>query len=245
MKRLIIFLIAFVFCVRGSSQNPESFNYQAIVHDFAGEAVITKPVSVKFSILSGSTSGTVVYSENHIATTSQSGLISLSIGKGTDKTGNFIAINWNSESYFLKVEIDPAGGTSYTEISITQLLNVPYELQKKPSKKSDDLLEEDELLITRKYIGNFLDYRHTGPDTYSGSNLIWIKTSMDKTLGKISAYGKTCRFSVGDRLYLRKLYYSQGNVSGYWIYQIENDSSIFYRVSEYQYDQKVSVETMF
>jgi hypothetical protein len=245
MKRLILFLIAFVFCVRGSGQNIESFKYEAIVRNFAGEAVITKPVSVKFSILTGSTTGTVVYSEYHITTTSQTGLISLLIGKGTDKTGNFIAINWNADIYFLKVEIDPAGGTSYSEISVTQLLNVPYELQRKPSNKSAELLDEDEFLITRKYIGNFLDYRHTGPDTYSGSNLIWIKTSMDKTYGKISAYGKTCRFSVGDRLYLRKLYYSPGNVSGYWIYQIENDSSIYYRVSEYQYDKKVSVESMF
>ena len=245
MKGLLLFLIAFVFCTSGSGQNPESFKYQVIVRDFAGEAVITKPVSVKFSILTGNTSGTVVYSENHIATTSHAGLISLFIGKGTNKTGNFIAINWNADSYFLKVEIDPAGGSSYTEISITQLLNVPYELQKKPSKKSAELLGEDEFLITRKYIGNYLDYRHTGPDTYNGSNLIWIKTSMDKTFGKISAYGKTCEFSVGDKLYLRKLYYSAGNVSGYWIYQIENDSSLYYRVSVYQYDKKVPVETMF
>jgi len=33
--------------------------------------------------------------------------------------------------------------------------------------------------------------------------------------------------------------------SGYWIYQIENDSSTYYRLSEFQYDKKVYIETLF
>jgi hypothetical protein len=113
------------------------------------------------------------------------------------------------------------------------------------AKKSSSLLEEDELFMTRKYVGNFLDYRYTGPETFDGPNLIWVKTSMDNTYGKISAYGKKCEFNVGDKIYLKRTYYTPGGVFGYWVYSIENDSSVYYRVSGFQYDNKVLVQTWF
>jgi hypothetical protein len=111
-------------------------------------------------------------------------------------------------------------------------------------KKSSSLLEEDQLFVTRKYIGNFIDYRHTEPETFGGPHLVWIKTTMDGTYGKISAYSKKCKFSVGDKIYLRRTYYTPG-MFGYWGYQIENDSSVYYRVSEFQYDNKVLVQAWF
>jgi hypothetical protein len=245
MKGLFIFFIAFVFCAMGLAQKPDSFYYQAVVRNLTGELVISKPVSFRLTILEGSTSGLIVYSETQTATTSAEGLISLSIGNGFETTGNFITIDWSAEKYFLKVEIDPAGGTSYSEMSTTQILNIPVEPQKKSSKRTTEIVIEDEFLVTRKYVGEFLDYRHTGPESYNGPNIIWIKTSMDKTFGKLSAYGKNCDFTTGDKLYVRRLFYSPGDVTGYWIYQIENDSSVFYRLSEFQYDKKVYVETLF
>jgi hypothetical protein len=113
------------------------------------------------------------------------------------------------------------------------------------AKKTSSILEADEILITRKYIGNFIEYRHTGPDTFDGPNIIWIKTTLDNTYGKISAYGKKCDFSAGDRIYLKRSYYTPGTVSGYWIYQVENDSSVYYRASDYQYDKKVLIQSWF
>lgn len=112
-------------------------------------------------------------------------------------------------------------------------------------KKSSYLIEEDEIFVTRKYIGNYLDYRHTGPDTYDGPNLIWIKTSQDNLYGKISAYARKCEFSVGDRIYLKREYYNPGIVSGFWMFQVENDSSVYYKVTDFQYDKKVSTQSLF
>lgn len=245
MKGLLLSFIALVFCIKLTGQELDSFNYQAVVRDATGKTLVTKGVSFRCSILSGSTSGTVIYCENHKVITNPSGLISVAIGKGTEKTGNFRTIDWNAESYFLRIEIDTAGGTDFIEISTTQLLNITYESLSKTSDQLASLLKEDEFLVTRKFIGNFVDYRHTGPDNYSGYNIIWIKTTMDRTYGKISAYGKTCDFSNGDNLYLRRMYFSHGDVSGYWLYQIENDSSLYYRVSEFQYDKKVLTEKWF
>jgi len=112
------------------------------------------------------------------------------------------------------------------------------------SNKSASVAEEDRLYITRRYIGDYEDFRHTAPGSFGDPHLIWIKTTQDSTFGKISAYSKDCGFNQGDRLYLRRKYVTPG-VFGYWIYQIENDSSVFYRVCEYQNDKKVLVQSWY
>jgi hypothetical protein len=106
------------------------------------------------------------------------------------------------------------------------------------TKKSSSLLQEDQFFITRRYIGNFMDYCHTGPQIVGGNDLIWIKTTIYSTYGKISAYSKKCDFSVGDKIYLRPISSIPGNL-GNWVYQIENDSSVNYRVSEFRFENNI------
>ena len=104
-------------------------------------------------------------------------------------------------------------------------------------KKICPAYRSDKIIITKKYIGNFIDYRHTGPDICGNTDLIWIRTTMSNSFGKISAYGKTCDFKPGDRVYLNSTY-SVGRTPGNWQYVIGNDSSVSYRVSEFRYENK-------
>ena len=112
-------------------------------------------------------------------------------------------------------------------------------------KRSVSQVEEDQLIITRRYVGDYIEYRNTDPDDFTGYNLIWIKTSQDSTYGKISAFGKTCEFNPGDRLFLRRIYLAPGGISGYWIYSIENDSDISYKLTELQHDKQIPVQEWF
>ncbi len=114
-----------------------------------------------------------------------------------------------------------------------------------PLRKGSSALPEEDLIITRKYVGDFIEYRHTGPENYEGPNIIWVKTTMESEFGKISAYGKKCDFAPGDRLYLRRVFYSPGIVSGYWVYIIENDSSVSYRATDLQHDREVFIKAWF
>lgn len=111
-------------------------------------------------------------------------------------------------------------------------------------KKSYMLLKENELTHTRRYIGNFVDYYCTDPEIFAGISLIWIKTTLYTNYGQLSAYGKVCRFSPDDRLYLKSTYSTSGSF-GNWVYEIENEFSVSYRVSEYRYDDRVMVQNMF
>lgn len=112
-------------------------------------------------------------------------------------------------------------------------------------RKNTTAIPEDDLIITRKYVGDFIEYRHTGPENYEGPNIIWIKTTMEDQYGKISAYGRKCDFAAGDRLYLRRIFYSPGIVSGYWVYVIENDASVSYRATDLQHDREVFIKAWF
>lgn len=245
MKRLLSSFTVLCICLIVIGQEPESFSYKTFIRDTGGEPVIAKTVSVRVSIVEENQPGTIIYCEIHHTETDQQGLVSLSIGEGSDKKGDFEAIDWNAYKYFLKIETDITGGSDYKYTGTSQILVIPYMLPPKSLKKPVPDVREDKLFLSRKYIGKFIDFRHTGPSSSNGKNIIWIKTSMESSFGKISAYGKKCEFSVGDNLYLKRTFYNPGGVSGYWVYRIENDSSVFYRLTDFQHDRKVAVDTWF
>jgi hypothetical protein len=142
MKTLTFFIIALFLGVTVTAQAPQSFCYQAVARDNLGNILANQSVSFRISILSGSVSGTATYSETHTGlSTNVFGLIELEIGKGTPVTGVFTAIDWGSNSYFVKIEMDPSGGSAYQELSTNQLLSVPYSLYAGTSKTAVDAVK--------------------------------------------------------------------------------------------------------
>lgn len=125
MKKLYIalslFLASFAY-----SQVPQAFSYQTIAFNSAGAPIANGNVKLRISILDNSATGTVLYTETHTKTTNSKGLVNLNIGQGTANTGNFGGINWGTNSKFVKVEMDPAGGSNYTNVGVNQLMSVPY-----------------------------------------------------------------------------------------------------------------------
>jgi hypothetical protein len=139
MKTIIFFISAFFLITTVFAQTPQSFRYQAVARDNSGNVLENQPVSFKISILSGSVSGTVEYSETHTGlTTNAFGLVELEIGKGTPLTGTFSSINWGSDNYFVKVEMDPAGSAAWQTLSTSQMLSVPYALHAKTVETGDN-----------------------------------------------------------------------------------------------------------
>jgi hypothetical protein len=133
MKTYVLFFSICVICAICSekalfAQAPQSFKYQAIARDGAGVVIQDQPVSFLISIISGSPTGTVVYQEEHWTGTNNFGLVTLTIGGGTVVSGDFTAISWGTAPHYIKIEMDPTGGTSYLVMGTTQLLSVPYAL---------------------------------------------------------------------------------------------------------------------
>ena len=127
MKQIIATLLLALPIIT-MAQSPQKMNYQGIARDAGGLVLQNQNISLRLSILSGSVSGTTEYSESQTTTTSNLGLFNVEIGGGNVLSGSFSSINWGSESHFVKVEMDPTGGTAYQFMGASQLLSTPYAL---------------------------------------------------------------------------------------------------------------------
>lgn len=106
--------------------------------------------------------------------------------------------------------------------------------------------QEGELFITRKYVGDFIDYSYTQPDKLEDPHLIWIRTTMESSYGKIAVNSKTCCFEPGERLYVSRINSNRGSVWSSWTYRLESDRhNIGYMVSQTQSANKGLVRTWF
>ncbi len=113
------------------SQTPEKIAYQAVVRGADGNIISNTSIGLKISIQKGNNTGDIVYAETLTPTTNENGLFTVEIGTGTVNSGEFSSINWSSDTFFIKSEIDIEGGSNYTITGTSQLLSVPYALHAK------------------------------------------------------------------------------------------------------------------
>ena len=116
---------ALLLTLSSFAQAPEKMSYQAVIRGANNALVTNQQVGMQISILQGSTA---VYEETQTPTSNTNGLVSLEIGTGTVISGSFAAIDWSADTYFIKTETDPTGGTNYTITGTSQLLSVPFAL---------------------------------------------------------------------------------------------------------------------
>lgn len=144
MKKIFPVLVAALLGLGVMAQSPEKMSYQAVIRNNSNALLQNTQVGIQISIIQGSPSGTVVYSETQTPTTNHNGLISIEFGGGA----GFSSIDWASDIYFLKTETDPTGGTDYTITGTSQLLSVPYALHAKSAEVLSTPLTETDPVFT-------------------------------------------------------------------------------------------------
>ncbi len=128
MKSIKLFvLIVSLFCanqVIGQS----GLNFQGVARNENGVILASQEMSLRLSIVQGSVTGVVEFSEIRKTTTNAQGLFSVVIGgsNALSTLGNFNAIDWKLAPKFLKIEMDITGGENFTLIGTTQLQSVAY-----------------------------------------------------------------------------------------------------------------------
>ncbi|WP_375236097.1 hypothetical protein [Winogradskyella sp.] len=151
MKKLYTLLAAVVITASTFAQAPEKMSYQAVVRNSSDLLISNQAVGIQISILQTSPMGTAVYVETHTPTTNINGLVTLEIGDGTFVSGDFTTIDWSADSYFIKTETDPTGGTMYTITGTSQLLSVPYALH---AKTAEAVTNESQTIEQVLVLGN-------------------------------------------------------------------------------------------
>lgn len=129
MKKLFLLLVALMAATMSFAQNSGlGFNYQAVVRNVGGLLLSNSDVTLRISLYPGQTAATPTWVETHNVHTDVSGCFGITVGHGTRQTGSIASsysdINFAAVYYWMKIEI--LEGSSYREVSFSQLPSTPY-----------------------------------------------------------------------------------------------------------------------
>ncbi len=125
MRKILITIFVLAICKTTFSQG---INFQGVARSSNGTIIASSNVGLRLSIISKSVDATPEYIETKTVVTNAQGIFSIVVGDATNTAvvGNFKNIAWSDGPKFLKVEMDPSGGTNYLNMGATQLQYVPY-----------------------------------------------------------------------------------------------------------------------
>jgi hypothetical protein len=124
--RILFFMLLSIVMINSNAQT--GLNFQGVARTTNNVILASQAITIKLSILQGSSSGAAEYTETRRVSTNAQGLFTAVIGDtGAISTlGNFATINWKLSPKFLKIEMDPAAGTSFITMGTTQFQYVAY-----------------------------------------------------------------------------------------------------------------------
>ena len=124
----LLLCLFFVVIIKTNSQAQTGLNFQGVARSSNNVIIASQQISLRLSILQGSATGSVEYSETRKVTTNAQGLFAVVIGDAdaTNTMGSFTTINWKNTPKFLKIEMDANAGNNYTTIGTTQFQYVAY-----------------------------------------------------------------------------------------------------------------------
>jgi hypothetical protein len=106
---------------------PQKFNYQGIARDAKGNPLAHQRMTLKLTLLPTSDATEGEYEEIQTVMTNEFGLYTLQIGNGASTSlSTFKDIKWETGNKYIRVAIDPKGGSDFVDAGTNQLLSVPY-----------------------------------------------------------------------------------------------------------------------
>lgn len=141
MKKHILISYLYVLSIfsLGAQANMAGINYQALVQDKAGKAVLNAPLKVQIALVAENKSTPAYFSEVHQLTSDFLGQISLVIGQGQATKGKLADVPWGTEQIWLDIQVEHTnGGTPLNINSHNRLLSVPYALYAATATQLDE-----------------------------------------------------------------------------------------------------------
>jgi len=141
-----------------NSQTPQGFNYQAVIRNGSGTPIANQNISLQVTLQRAS--GTAYYTEQKSVTSNAQGVVAYNVGSGVATYGQFDTIPWRYGDFYIKVEIDPAGGTTYTQMGVpTKIESVPYALYADNTKEVTSLAtagDDDPIFVVKNKTGQIV-----------------------------------------------------------------------------------------
>ena len=133
MKKLLSSILILWLYVTTYAQAPNLINYQGVALNASNSPIANQSIAIRATIHTGTPNGTVQYSEERTLSTDASGLFNFQVGSSgaTNTLGSITGVTWSAAPKYLQVEMDPAGGSNFTDMGTQQLASVPYALNSK------------------------------------------------------------------------------------------------------------------
>jgi hypothetical protein len=142
LKKICFPLLVILCCICSivSAQvTPDGILFQAVARDANGNAAAGRNIYAKVNLLKGTATGSSVYAESFKVVSTDDGVFTIVIGKGTRTSGvtGLTSIAWNEALYFVNIQIaiEPslptpgwAANNNYLDMGTSQLWTVPYAL---------------------------------------------------------------------------------------------------------------------
>lgn len=197
MKKIYTLIISILLILnQANAQVPQGFKYQTAIRDNNGTVLANKLVAIKLSLLVGTANGTTVYSELHKVATNDFGVANLNVGAGNVSFGNFTTIDWGSNSFFLKTEVDVNNGTNFVFMGTSQLLSVPFAMYAAKSANAANDKDQD----STNEIQNISLNNNTLQLSKNGGNI--DLTKYDKDSQQLVLNGNTLSITKGNSIVL-------------------------------------------
>lgn len=127
MKTLTLVLsLVLAMCVSAFPQVPSGIKYQGVARNAFGEVMAEQNIRLRFSVMDSAAGGSSVFTEMHAVQTNKFGLFTLVIGTGDKISGDYETIAWATGDKWLKIEMDPTGGTNFFTMGMSEMQAVPY-----------------------------------------------------------------------------------------------------------------------
>lgn len=155
-----LFFLAFLLLAGASSfsQTSDAFKYQAVLRSGGTQVIANQNVGLRFSVREGNPNGVEVYSEEHFVVTNPIGLVNLEIGNGQNVFGDLRTLNWGDQRYFVRTELDAAGGSNFVFLGVSELLAVPYAFKAGDVVQKQDIIQQgDSIQITDNPNATWID----------------------------------------------------------------------------------------
>ena len=143
MLKKIFFPLLMILCcinnIASAQVTPDGILFQAVARDANGNAAAGRNIYAKVNLLKGTKDGISVYAESFKVVSTDDGVFTIVIGKGTRTSGvaGLSSIAWNEALHFVNIQIAiepslPTPGWSadnnYLDMGTSQLWTVPYAL---------------------------------------------------------------------------------------------------------------------
>lgn len=127
MKNLVLIFLMVLACLKSAAQTPNLINFQGVARGANGTLLSSKTIKVRLTI-EGATFPSAFYTETRSVTTNQMAAFSVQIGSpgALSTVGNLTTINWSSQNFNLKVELDPNNTNNFVFLGMQPIASLPF-----------------------------------------------------------------------------------------------------------------------